>query len=542
MTHEKAYKSLYRRVRNAHIRHCGLSFYFYLMRAIFIALVLSCISVCVMKLLPYSLDKYLYIVPASLIGVAFPCAMLFTWLRRSDLKTTAMLADKHLHLKEKISSALELSKNDDISAGASEWNDAILNDALYAADRLKLTKAFPLTHPGEFRWIWIPVMVLILTIFVIPQWNYLTNGGKQAMAQDLEHKEVQKHLQKLMQRRLVLDKKVKDKKTKIASELSKEIKNLSVEFSKGKIEKRDALAKLSSLEKEWEKRKKQIEGMKPNMSEPLNSGLKPKMTNELAEAMKENDFEKAAKALNKLQKQIKLGNIDPKGLKQLSSELSKMASMMNMDLPMVKALDNAGQMLMSSDLNGALQPLQIAEMSMKDMKDLMEQMKILEASLKDLKDCKFAMAGKFGKCEKCGKCFGKGEGCCNGNCFGNGTCLGNGTKPWKPGFSRKQGNGMGGPGIGRGGKAPFKETSTQMSPDKLKSMFGNAPIQAMLPVDGPAIKGQSNITVNDSAIFEYSQESEEALTKERVPLPIRNQVRSYFETSSGSKSDSASSE
>ncbi len=538
MTQEKAYKNLYIRVRNAHIRHCGLSFYFYLMRALFIALVLSCISVGVIKFLPYSLDKYLYIIPASLIGLALPCAMLIAWLRRSDLKTTAMLADKHLHLKEKISSALELSKNDESSAGASEWNDAILNDALYAADRLKLTKAFPLTNPGEFRWIWIPVLVLILTIFVIPQWNYLTYGGKQAIAQDLEHKAVKKHLQKLMQRRLILDKKVKDKETKIASELSKEIKNLSADLSKGKIEKRDALAKLSSLEKEWEKRKEQLEGMKPNMSEPLNSGLKPKMTNDLAEAMKENDFEKAAKALNKLQKQIKLGNIDPKGLKQLSSELSKMASLMNMDLPMVKALDNAGQMLLSSDLDGALKPLQIAEMSMQDMKDLMEQMKLLEDSLKDLKDCKFALAGKFGeKCEKCGKCFGEGEGCCNGNCSGNGKGFGKGgTNPWKPGFSRNQGNGMGGPGIGRGGKAPFAETTTQMSPDKLKSMFGNAPIQAILPVDGAAVKGQSTIMVNDSAIFEYNQESEEALTKERVPLPIRNQVRSYFETGADSKS------
>lgn len=111
---------------------------------------------------------------------------------------------------------------------------------------------------------------------------------------------------------------------------------------------------------------------------------------------------------------------------------------------------------------------------------------------------------------------------------GNGKGPGkNGTGPWKPGDTDKQGNGMGGPGIGRGGWANFADDEVSMEISKLKGQFGNGKTLGVLPVDGASIKGQSTITT-DEALVEYRQAAEEALTKERVPLPYRYQVRAYF--------------
>lgn len=540
MTQEKTYKNLRRRVQNAYIRYCGFSFYYFFMRSFFYALIAACVAAGIMKFLPWDIVAYKNIVPAVILAFSLPLAILFTWRNRGSLKHTAILADKHLHLKEKISSALELGVLEDISPEEKEWNTVVLKDALLSAQRINLRKAFPLTNPRELRWIWIPALTLIVTVLILPQWEYFS-GNKQAVADAADKKELQKELQKLLQRQLVIERKAQEKETKIAAELSQQIKDLAADLSKGKIEKRDAFSKLSSLEQEWEKKKEQLENMQKTMEEPISQGMKPKMTNELVEALEKNDFEKAAKELSELQKQLKLGNINEEGKKQLADEMKKMASLMNMDTPLAKALENAGEMLQGNELNQALQPLQLAEMNLGDMQNLMEQMALLEGALKDLKDCKSALAGKFG--EK-GEGFGEGESLL-GMGMGKGQGKGGGwgpeqVGPWAPGESRRQGSGMGGQGMGRGANAPSEKTDVQLTPDKLKGMFGDAPIQAVLPIDGASIKGQSNIGINDSAGLEYSQESEKALSKERVPLPLRNQVRQYFDTQQNANSESGS--
>ena len=381
MTENQAYKNLIRRVRNAHVRYFFISLYFNTMQVFFYGLIIACLVAGVFKLLPWILEPFDLLIPLSVLILSFPLAMWITWRRRGTMKKTAILADKHLHLKEKISSALELGQQEEDADANWEWNESVLNDAHKAVQRLNLNKAFPLTNPKELRWVWVPAFVFLLTVFVLPQWDYIQKQ-KTAQADVLDRKEVKKEIQKLLQRQLVIERKAQEKETKVAAELSKQIKDLTAELSKGKIEKRDAFSKLSSLEQEWEKKKDQLEKMQSMMKEPLSMGMKPKMTNELMEAIEKNDFEKAAQALSKLQKQLKLGNIDKDGQQQLSDELKKMASLMNMDTPMAKALENAGQMLDASELSEALQPLQMAEMSMMDLNDLAEQMNMLQSALK----------------------------------------------------------------------------------------------------------------------------------------------------------------
>ncbi|MBN2328124.1 MAG: hypothetical protein JXR73_13310 [Candidatus Omnitrophica bacterium] len=527
MTQKQTYQELRRRVRLAHFRYFTLSFYYFAMRTLFYAILIASAAAIVMKMLPWDLTPYIAFTVTMIFALFLPAAAFFAWKRRGSLRSTAVLADRHLHLKEKISSALELGDLQNIPAQEKEWNRLVLCDALRSVERINLQKAFPVVHPRELRWIWIPALVFITTFFILPQWDYLT-GGKQALANAADREQVQKDMQKLLQRQLILERSAKEKEAKVAAEISKQIKDLAADLSKGKIDKRDALSQLSSLEQEWEKKKKQLEEMQQSMDEPISQGMKPKMTNELVEALEEEDLNKAAEALSKLEKQLKLGNIDQEGKEQLSKELQKMASSMNMDSPLSKALKNAGNMLQAGELGESLQSMQLAEMSLADMQDLLEQMALIQAALKDLKDVKLALTGEFAD----GKSFGLGECLCGAGCKG-GQCQGlEGVRPWQPGESRLQSSGMGGPGIGRGANAPNEKTDVQMTPDQLKAMLDNAPIQAILPVDGASIKGQAAIGVNDSADFEYSQQAEQALAKEKVPLPLRHQVRLYFDVGS----------
>ncbi len=524
MTQEKAYKKLQNRIRWAHVRYCLLSFYFYFVKTAFYLLAIACSVALMLKFLPAQTNDYLVL--GALAALAVPVSFIWYMAHRSNVEVTALLADKHLRLKEKISSALEFGHDRAADPNEQAWRLAVLNDALRELGRINLKKAFPIKNPREARWLWIPVFVLFLTVVVLPQWDYVTGKGT-AQAKAIEEKKIEKEIQKLIQRQLVLERAAKEKKAKqTANKLAKEVKDLATDLSKGKIEKRDALAKLSSLEKRWEDRKKELAETQPQLSSPL--AQKPKMTGELAQALEAGDLEKAAQALNKIQKQMKMGNLDKQGMERLSDELKDMAAAIQAELPVSKALEKASEFMKQGAMGEAMKALALAELDLDDLADLAEQIGLLDGALKDLKKSKLALAGKFGKCESCGLLFGDGEGFCNGSCSGNGNSRGKGgTGPWRPGDSRKQGNGMGGPGIGRGGQAQFADDDAKTHISKLKGQFGSGKTLGVLPVDGSSIKGQSVIQVNE-AIVEYRQAAEEALTKERVPLPYRYQVRAYF--------------
>ncbi len=527
MSSQEAYTRIYKYIRRAHWRVGGLNLYFYLIKSIFYALVLACVAAVWLKLFP--IIEEIYWIPLICLLFALPASLAAAWWQWGSLEKTALLADHHLRLKEKLSSAMEFGKPHAASDLDPEWTQAVLLDAARAVTRSELKRAFPWKNPSEARWLWAPLLGLVFVLVVLPQWDALTGRGR-SQAQALERTEVKKELQRLEQRQLVLERKAQEEKSKIAAELAKQIKELATDLSKGKIDKREALAKLSSVEQEWEQKKMELAETQPSL-EKNQSALQPQMTGALMEALEQNNFEKAAQELNKIQKQLKMENLDADSQKQMSDELKQLASRMNANLPLSKSLNSAAELLNAGELDAALNPLNLAELDLMDLKDLMEQIKLLDGALKDLKDSKFALAGKFGKCEKCGLPFGEGEGRCNGSCGGPGQGRGKGaygTSPWRPGDSRNQGLGMGGPGIGRGGKAPVEETDTTLNPDKLPVNFHAGPLLGVLPVDGQSLKGESGITTTGGELFEYKQAAEDALTKERVPLPFRYQVRAYF--------------
>lgn len=513
MPEQQAYQLLYNQVRNAHIRLNIILFCQHLCKSVFYCLIASTLFLIIMKFTPWEMP----VLPVFGVGLllALPVSIYLFWRDLKSLKDAAILVDDHLRLKEKISTAMELHKQQSGGLQA-EWNRAQLMDALNEVKRLKISKAFPWIAPFEARWIWAPAMALLLVGYVIPQLQLLTNGQFIAQANELDKQIVEKQVQTLLKRQLKLEQREKSQKMENASDMKKDVQDLAEKLSKGKMEKRDALAEISKVEKQWEQQKEKMMAMQKQTTRPMPLS-QMKMTSEIAQNIQSGNFAKAAKQMQELQKKLKMDSLSDEAKSRLAKELKSLAQSMDANMPLGNSIDKAALELDANDLAAAMDSMEMAQMSMEDLADMMKQVSLLEESLKELSECKL---GLLGLCSECGgKCNGKGQ-CLNG-------C--NKTGPWREGDTNKQGNGMGGPGMGRGGQAQFEETDTDFTKASINAKFQSAPIAGLINVKGTPLQESSALVLQGIAIA-MEQEREDALVKERVPVPYRNKVRQYFDS------------
>ena len=465
MADAQAYHDLLRKVKRAYWRYNCVSFYTYFVQTLFFTLILTCLIVLSLKFTPWQVDNFL--ITFILTGLSLPMAFILFYIKTRGLDETAILVDKELHLKEKISSALEISDLSAIPVEEREWREILLHDALRSASRLDLRRAFPWKNPWAAQWLWAPLFILFLTVVALPQWDLITGQGK-AEAKAEEKKAIERQIEKMKIRQLTLEKRAQEKKMETAAKLAEEIKELANDLSKGKIEKRDALAKMSSLEQEWEKRKEELEKLQPQMKEMSMPKMKQKMTGDLASNLQKGDYKKAAEEMQKLQKKMKMGDFSPEDMERLSSELKNLAENLDPESPLAKALKNAAKNMKMgekgdkknnksnpldpSDMQDALKSLELAEMGLMDMEDMLNQMNTLDAALCDLKDSKYALAGKFGE-GKIASLPGGNEGEGEGQGSGMGP---EGTRPWKAGYQPTAGQWYGRPRPRAGRECAFR--------------------------------------------------------------------------------------
>ncbi|MBI1389076.1 MAG: hypothetical protein GC154_11575 [bacterium] len=525
MTDVQAIQEIMKRVHRAHRRVCAIELWHHFVRWVFYCGLFASIVILGFALSPIELNRGL--TAAICLACAPLAALIHFFTRRRDLMSTALMADRRLKLKEKISSAIDFTRQAENDDEIRAWKQAAVMDAWRAVNRLDVKRAFPWTHPGEWHWLWAPALALILTVFVFPQLD-LWSGKGEAQADAVTAKQVEKELTAFLNRETV-KREVEEKKRAEADQLNKDISELAKELAKGQIDKREALAKVSTLEQKWEQRREEMMKRAP-MLNPAADPAMQKFTGGIMKDMQTGDFEKAAEKMASLEKQMKMGDLSPEDQKRLAQELAKMSSMMSMSMPLSKMMKGASEALGSGNQKLSMESLKLAESEMMDLQEMMEQMKLIQGALDEMKDAKLALSGKPGQCKKCGALFKDGK-CTNGACSGSNSSLSPFAKTgqWKAGDTSNQGNGMGGPGKGRGGKAPFADTSTGFTPDMLKSDMHDGPIAGIMPADGNGVMTESTIEVG-SAAFQYEQASEEALDKERVPVAYRQHVRAYFES------------
>ncbi len=457
--------------------------------------------------------------------------------RRITQQMAAIRADEVLRLKERLSSALELSIEHAPGNQEEEaWDTLLLASASHAVDGLHVRHHFPLALTREGRWLWCPLAFVLISALFMPALDLWTGGGPEAYANltMIPKEELSAETLELAElaEQMRLEQNEKKEKVTETSKMVNEIDDLANEMRTGKMEKRDAMAKLADLSNRIKERRDAL-GNSPQSSN-MKMLMKPQEMSymgDTSELLESQEFDEAAKALSRIEDRLNSGNLSESQLEQLSKEMNALAAQLDPNSNLAKALSKAANALKSGSPSAAKMNLQTAQLSLMDMQDLKKQMAMLDRASQAVAKCQLKMAGKPGTCSKCG----------SGSCPGakGGMCKGMGKNgPWSAGDPNKIGNGLGGPGIGRGGKAPFTADDVTLEDSVLKGQMGEGQILGTFLVDGPPEEAEAMMQF--SSVLEVArQRGEEAMEKEVVPIAYRQRVRQYFYSLNNSEQESS---
>jgi hypothetical protein len=276
----------------------------------------------------------------------------------------------------------------------------------------------------------------------------------------------------------------------------------------------------------------------------------------MAQAMKNGDFQKAIKELEKLKAEMADGKLDPEKQKELAKQMNAMKEAMQkiadahkkkeeelkqQQQQAEKAGDKAAAQKIQDQLDKmaaqkpAMQKMQqmadklgqcaqcmkegngqkaqegMAELAKQlgEMQQQAQEMAMLEGALDEIQEAKDAM-----NCKQC-----NGQGC--KQCQGEGQGQGQGDK-----------EGKGGDGLGRaeGGKGPRPENphETKNYDARVRANVGKGSAVVTGQVDGPNVKGQVMEEIK-TQVEAAKKDQSDPLTGQRLPRQQRDHVQQYFD-------------
>ena len=520
---------LRRRLRALMVRALAVEFCANALRCFFYALCILAAALLLHRLVHFS---WLSTVGLACLIAVLPAAVASTLLSRTTLLKVAAQADERLHLHERVSSALLVAESGLPMVGP------LLDDALERVRGVRSREAFPFRGPREARLLPLPIAGLLL-LFFMPNLDLLarkSESDQQAAVQ----KDLEEQAKKLRQRAQELRKHVGAKLSPSEQALVEKINQVSREIAKAPT-KKAAVAKLSKLSDDLEKRKRELSRLSKVTEALKNSrfGKGLTKTGELAKALKRGDFAAAAEALSKLRRELAEGELTPEQTAQLRAELQRLSRELEQAGELGRRLKSMADGLMNENLAEALKDLELAEAELRELDQLMREMELIELALNDIQFEKMDLmgwpCGRAGLCGRCGNKLCRGCGtpkctccpdwmkdedgfCCRlvaGRCAGPGGCgLGFGNVP-------------GGRGLGLRPIGPKEPTDFLNT--KLKGKMTRGDILGAWFVRGLPPKKELR-TQFANAVAASRKEAEEALAKEKIPLPYRALVRDYFDT------------
>lgn len=317
--------------------------------------------------------------------------------RRDSAQTTARWVDLETGLKERLSTAVELSKNDQ----AGPWCELIVTDAATHANDLGKRPLVRFRLPTLSRWT-VLILAVAFGLGFVPE--YRTKDFKQQQTDAASIQEVGKQIESLTRRELVsrppLNESVKQALEKAEA--------LGQEFQQAKLTRGEALEGLSSMQDRLKqqmdelgkepafKRLQQASKSKPSASAPSAASMQKQM-----EALQKQlgstkadpqEIEKIQQKLEEIQKAAqdlasKGGGTDAERqqLAQSLNALSSQAAQMGMELPNIEAamaamLANQSDLFLQN-LDASLNELEKLQQAAQAMQQLQAQMQKLGKDL-----------------------------------------------------------------------------------------------------------------------------------------------------------------
>ena len=330
-------------------------------------------SLSVYKLAPVPQTTLLW---AGVIGLALPLAgLLFGLAKRFAGSDTARWLDREIGLKERLSTAVEMS---DISAKNSAWSALVISDAAKAAGMIEPEKLLPLRLPKVCHWTLL-VLAACVGLGFVPEHRSQAHLDQQRDSAIIE--DVGQNLTELTK----LQVKLSPPQLEPTEDALESVQELGREFKRGKLVRDEALAKLSSL----------AERLRDQSSKLGYARTPNKMQRQLDELKKSLGDAKEAKleqfdALKSKMDDVKdaaAGLPDPSSpegqqarleLAQSMADLARMAEQMGLEMPNI---DEALQALESSDIDQFLKNMDFAGEDLQKMEDLAKAMQNLQMQM-----------------------------------------------------------------------------------------------------------------------------------------------------------------
>ena len=336
-------------------------------------------SLSVYKLAPVPQTTLLW---AGVIGLALPLAgLLFGLAKRFAGSDTARWLDREIGLKERLSTAVEMS---DISAKNSAWSALVISDAAKAAGKIEPGKLLPLRLPKVCHWTLL-VLAACVGLGFVPEHRSQAHLDQQRDSAIIE--DVGQNLTELTKQQLLSPPHFEPTKDALES-----VQELGREFKRGKLVRDEALAKLSSLADRLRDQSSKL-GQARTLNKMQQAAWTPPAAGRLTKAEMQRQLDELKKSLGDAKEAMpehfdalksKMDDVkdaaaglpeasSPEGqqarleLAQSMADLARMAEQMGLEMPNI---DEALHALESSDIDQFLKNMDFIGEDLQKMADL----------------------------------------------------------------------------------------------------------------------------------------------------------------------------
>jgi hypothetical protein len=346
------------------------------------------------KLAPIPQSSLLW---AGAIGLVLPLAgLLFGLAKRFAGSDTARWLDREIGLKERLSTAVELS---DSSAKNSAWSALVISDAAKAAGEIEPKKLLPLRLPKFCQWTLL-VLAACVGLGFVPEHRSQAHLDQQRDSAIIG--DVGQNLVALTK----LQVEISPPHFESTEEALESVQELGRDFTKGKLVRDEALAKLSSLAEQLRDQSSKLGQARTlrkiqqaaRATPAAGRQTKAAMQRQLDELKKSLGDTKEAKPEQFDELKSKMDAIkdaaaglpyanSPEGqqarqqLAQSLADLAKMAEKIGLEMPNI---DEALKALESSDIDQFLKNMDIAGEDLQKMADLAKAMQNLQMQMAEL--------------------------------------------------------------------------------------------------------------------------------------------------------------
>jgi hypothetical protein len=303
-----------------------------------VALVVSLALVAATKFMWWT-DAIDYIWVAALVGSL--AGAIYGWTRPIAPLVAAQIADERAGLKERLSTAIELSRQET----RSDLAEAQIADAAKHAQELQPSRVLPWRMPKQWRWL-AGAAALLAAVIWVPELSIFHSHQEQkdAEAIRLQGEQLQS-VAKQLEKKLP---KGSDENQAIMALIAQQMKQLGKDMKNNRVPKKVAMLKANALQKDLKEAENRL-GMKGDKSADkvaadLQDAARQKdargdkdaanALRQMAQNVSKRDMDAAAKQLLDMAKKMQSGEMKPEDAAKAAETLEQMAKAMqgsNMD-------------------------------------------------------------------------------------------------------------------------------------------------------------------------------------------------------------------